>query len=99
MPQSAREKAEQQLKQHKEADHFHPLEGLRFFRRWPQSFLRDLLYTLILSLMFAIAFTLLAYVFVAKIGLSDFPRIFNYNFLLSNVSVSPSGLCSAPWVP
>ena len=85
MPQSAREKAEQQLKKHKEADSFHPLEGLRFFRRWPRSFLRDLIYTLILNLMFAVTFTLLAYVFVAKISLADFPRIFKYNFLLSNV--------------
>ncbi|MBC7623707.1 MAG: histidine kinase [Aeromicrobium sp.] len=85
MPQSAREKAEQQLKQLKETGLFHPLEGLRFFRRWPRSFLRDLIYTLILNLMFAITFTLLAYVFVAKIGPADFPRIFNYNFFLSNV--------------
>ena len=85
MPQSAREKAEQQLKQLKETGLFHPLEGLRFFRRWPRSFLRDLIYTLILNLMFAITFTLLAYVFVAKIGPADFPRIFHYNFFLSNV--------------
>ena len=85
MLQSAREKAEQQLKQHKETDHFHPLEGLHFFRRWPRSFLRDLIYTLILNLMFAVSFTLLAYVFVTKIGIADFPRLFSYNFVLSNL--------------
>ena len=85
MPSSARETAEQQLKQHKENDYFHPLEGLKFFRRWPRSFPRDVIYTLILNSIFALTFTLLAYVFVAKIALADFPRFFYYNFWLSNV--------------
>ena len=85
MPQTAREKAEQQLKQLTESDCFHPLEGLQFFRRWPRSFLRNLIYTLLLNLMFAVAFTLLAYVFVERIGLPDFLPIFANNMVISNV--------------
>ena len=85
MPQSAREKAEQQLEQFTASDYFHPLEGLRFFRRWPRSFLRNLIYTLILNLMFAMAFTLLGYAFVSRIALSDFPQIFGNNIVISNI--------------
>ena len=85
MPQSAREKAELELKQISEPQHFHPLEVMRFFRRWPHSFLRDLIYTLIFNLMFAIGFTLLAYVFIHKLTLGDFPQVFGNNVVISNV--------------
>ena len=85
MPQSARDKAKQQLKHLTESAHFHPLEGIHFFRRWPRSFLRNLIYTLIFNLMFAIAFTLLAYVFNRKIGLAQFPELFGWNIVMSNV--------------
>ncbi len=85
MPQTARHKAEEQLRCHTASEHFHPLEGMQFFRRWPPSFLRNLLYTVILNLMFALAFTLLAYVFVKKIGPADFLPIFGNNLVISNV--------------
>ena len=85
MPQTAREKAEQQLRHLSESAHYHPLEAIRFFRRWPRSFLRSLIYTLIFNLMFAVAFTLLAYVFVRKIELAQFPQIFGENIVISNV--------------
>lgn len=85
MPQTAREKAEQQLRHLTESAHYHPLEAIRFFRRWPRSFLRSLIYTLIFNLMFAVAFTLLAYVFVRKIELAQFPQIFGENIVISNV--------------
>lgn len=85
MPQTAREKARQQLKQLTESDHFHPLEGMQFFRRWPRSFLRNLIYTLILNFMFALIFTLLAYVFVKNIGFAEFPKILGSNMVISNV--------------
>lgn len=85
MPQTAREKAQQQLKQLTESDHFHPLEGMQFFRRWPRSFLRNLIYTLILNFMFALIFTLLAYVFVKNIGFAEFPKILGSNMVISNV--------------
>ena len=85
MPQAARDKAKQQLKHLTETAHFHPLEGIAFFRRWPRSFLRNLIYTFIFSLMFAIAFTLLAYVFNRNVGLVQFPQIFGENMVISNV--------------
>ena len=85
MPQSARDKAKQQLKHLTETAHFHPLEGIHFFRRWPRSFLRNLIYTLIFNLLFAIAFTLLDYVFNRKIGIAQFPQIFGDNMVISNV--------------
>ena len=85
MPQSSREKAEQQLQQQSESDHFHPLEAIDFFRRWPRSYLRNLIYTLIFNLMFAVGFTLLTYVFVRKIGLAQFPTIFGENLVIANV--------------
>ena len=85
MSQSAREKAEQQLKQLTESDHFHPLEAIDFFRRWPRSYLRNLIYTLIFNLLFAIGFTLLAYVFVRNIGIAEFPKIFGEYLVISNV--------------
>lgn len=85
MPQTAREKAEQQLRHLSESAHYHPLEAILFFRRWPRSFLRSLIYTLIFNLMFAVAFTLLAYVFVRKIELAQFPQIFGENIVISNV--------------
>ena len=83
MPTSAHAKAE--LKQLTESDHFHPLESLQFFRRWPSSFLRNLIYTLIFNLMFAIAFTLLTYTLARNIGLADLPKVFGENIVIANV--------------
>lgn len=85
MPQDAREKAEQQLNQSTASEHFHPLEAISLFRRWPRSWVRNFTYTLILNLLFAIGFTLLAYVFVRSIGLADFPGIFGDNLVIANV--------------
>jgi sensor histidine kinase YesM len=85
MPQSAREKAELQLKQFAESDHFHPLEAISFFRRWPRTFLRNLIYTVILNTLFALAFTLLAYVFDRRVSVADFTQIFGNNMVISNV--------------
>ena len=85
MPQSARLKAEEQLIRQTESENFHPLEGMQFFRRWPRSFLRNLIFTVILNLMFALAFTLLAYVFIKKIGLEDFLPILGNNLIIANV--------------
>lgn len=85
MPHSARSKAEAQLKQFQESDHFHPLEAIAFFRRWPRTFLRNLIYTLILSAMFALFFTALAYVFSSRAKLADFPAIFGNNMVISTV--------------
>ncbi len=85
MPQSARLKAEQQLRRQTESENFHPLEGMQFFRRWPRSFLRDLIYTFVLNLMFALTFTLLAYVFSNKLGAKEFLPLFGHNLIISNL--------------
>ena len=85
MPQDAREKADQELNHSIASVHFHPLEAISLFRRWPRSFVRNFTYTLILNLLFAIGFTLLAYVFVRTIGFADFPGIFAENLVISNV--------------
>ena len=85
MPQTARPNTKEQLGHHAESEHFHPLEGMRFFRRWPRSFLRDLIYTLILNLMFAVAFTLLEFVFSRKISVASLLPIFVNNLVISNV--------------
>jgi hypothetical protein len=85
MPQTPREKAALQLKQFQESDHFHPLEAISFFRRWPRTFLRNFIYTLIMNTLFALLFTLLAYVFSTRAKLTDFPEILGNNLIISTV--------------
>ena len=67
----------------------HPLEGIAFFRRWPRSFLRDLLYTIFFNAMFATGFTLIGILASLTSGrqllLSDLPGAFVNNLLISNV--------------
>ena len=84
MPQTQRANAQQQLKDLTESEHFHPLETISFFRRWPRSFVRNLIYTLIFNMMFAIAFTLLAFVFNRRIGLAQLPEVLSENTMISN---------------
>ncbi len=85
MPKSAQEKAKLQLNQMTEADHFHPLEAIAFFRRWPRSLLRNFVYTIIFNILFTIIFTLLAYVMNTDVKVSDFFKILSNNFVISNV--------------
>lgn len=85
MSQAARERAGQQLKESIESDHFHPLEAMSLFRHWPRSTARNIAYTLILNMMFALGFTLLAFVFVRNLKLADFPSIIGENLIISNV--------------
>ena len=56
------------------AKSWHPLELIPLFRRWPRSFLRDVIYTGIWNTLFAIAFTGLALVFDVRVPLSDLLR-------------------------
>jgi sensor histidine kinase YesM len=37
-------------------EHFHPMEIIPFFRRWPQSFARDMIYTFLWSCLFGVIF-------------------------------------------
>ena len=84
MPQTQRANAQQQLKELTESEHFHPLEAISFFRRWPRSFVRNLVYTLIFNMMFAIAFTLLAFVFNRRIGLAQLTEVLSENTMIAN---------------
>lgn len=50
--------AEQRLELETGAAHFHPLETIAYFRRWPRSFLRNVIYTVIFNALFAALFTM-----------------------------------------
>ena len=81
----ARLKAEREIASLVESDHFHPLEAIAFFRRWPRSLARNFIYTLIFSAMFAVGFTILAV--VMSDGLDSFDRLwraFKNNMIISN---------------
>ena len=58
----------------------HPLEMIPFFRRWPRSFPRDTLYTVIWNTLFAIAFTLFALIFDPRAPLWP---VFSTNFVFA----------------
>jgi signal transduction histidine kinase len=81
----ARLKAEREINSLTESEHFHPLEAIAFFRRWPRSILRNLIYTLIFNAMFAVAFTILGVVMSDKIdSFGQLVRAFSNNMLISN---------------
>ena len=86
MNKTARSKAEDALESFANGEHFHPLEMIHFFRRWPRSFVRNLAYTLILNALFSLAFTLLAFIFndPAKIW-PKLGEIIQQNLLIANV--------------
>ncbi|MFM7293556.1 MAG: sensor histidine kinase [Burkholderiales bacterium] len=67
-----------------EGAHFHPLEAITFFRRWPRSFLRNVLYTVIFNALFAIAFTLLAFADGRPIPMELAGKILVNNLIISN---------------
>jgi sensor histidine kinase YesM len=82
----ARRVAEAELERFTATTHFHPLELFAVFRRWPRSFLRNLIYTLILNAMFALAFTLLAFVFHDPGRLwRQLPALVGDNLIIANV--------------
>ncbi len=83
---SARSKAEEALDSFTSGEHFHPLEMIHFFRQWPRSIVRNLIYTLILNALFALAFTLLAFIFDSPEKLwPKLGEIIQQNLLISNV--------------
>jgi sensor histidine kinase YesM len=82
---NARLKAEHEISSLTESEHFHPLEAIAFFRRWPRSFLRNFIYTLIFNAMFAVAFTTFSIVMSDKIdSFSQLARAFGNNMIISN---------------
>lgn len=81
----ARLKAEREINSLTDSEHFHPLEAIAFFRRWPRSILRNFIYTLIFNAMFAVAFTILGVVMSDKIdSFGQLVRAFSNNMLISN---------------
>jgi sensor histidine kinase YesM len=68
-----------------EGQHFHPLEAISFFRRWPRSFLRNVIYTLIFNAMFAVGFLLLGLMFTRVQSASQVWSALGNNLVLSNV--------------
>ena len=53
----------------------HPLEVFPWFRRWPQSLGRDLVYTFIFNLLFAAGFALFGLIFTGRANLERFLEI------------------------
>lgn len=63
-------------------EHFHPLEVIPLFRRWPRSALRDLIYTFVWSSFFGVGFYMLA---TLRDGSMQSLRTFSIYMLISNV--------------
>jgi sensor histidine kinase YesM len=81
----ARLKAEREISSLTDSEHFHPLEVITFFRRWPRSIFRNFIYTLIFNAMFAVAFTILGVVMSDKIdSFGQLARAFGNNMIISN---------------
>jgi signal transduction histidine kinase len=81
----ARLKAEREISSITESEHFHPLEVIAFFRRWPRSFLRNLIYSLIFNAMFAVAFTMFGVIMSDSIdSFSHLLRAFGNNMIIAN---------------
>ena len=63
------------------AAHFHPLEVIPWFRRYPHSFGRDFLYTFIWSTLLALIFALIGTMFSGKMNVA----ILRSYFVISNI--------------
>jgi signal transduction histidine kinase len=89
-PDLARVKeAERRLQISAQAEHFHPLEVFEVFRRWPRSFVRNFVYTLLLNACFAVLFMsigLLGSLLSGRtVSLDRLADNFGTNFIISNV--------------
>ncbi len=85
MSQQAILAARQKLALDIEGEHFHPLEAIRFFRRWPRSLARNIIFTLIFNTMFALAFLVIGMMFTRIDSASQLLTGFSRNLLISNV--------------
>jgi sensor histidine kinase YesM len=83
--QEAARAAASKLKSDVEKQDFHPLEAFGFFRRWEQSFIRDVIYTLIFNLMFAVFFTVMGLMSIRVNSVAQVLSIFGNNLIISNV--------------
>ncbi len=82
-------RAEQKLQLEAGAAHFHPLESIAYFRKWPRSFLRNFVYTIIFNAMFAAGFTLIGVLGILTSGrtlsAAGLIETIGGNLLISNV--------------
>ncbi|MCA3057150.1 MAG: sensor histidine kinase [Rhodocyclaceae bacterium] len=83
-PEAARA-AVAKLKFDIEGQNFHPLEVFPLFRRWPRSFVRNLVYTLVFNAMFAVFFTTMELISVRVKSVDQVLSIFGNNLVISNV--------------
>ena len=77
--------AQEKLNCDVEGEHYHPLEAISFFRRWPRSFTRNFIYTLIFNTMFAFAFLFMGVLFERVGSASQLLDAFGRNLLISNI--------------
>jgi signal transduction histidine kinase len=86
---AAIERASAHIRADAESQHFHPLEVIPFFRRWPRTFWRNFVYTLILNLGFAALFTFLSLFSLLTssrpVDLLKLLNVFGWNLIISNV--------------
>jgi sensor histidine kinase YesM len=83
-PEAARA-AVAKLKFDIEGQNFHPLEVFPLFRRWPRSFVRNLVYTLIFNAMFGVFFTGMELISMRVKSVDQVLSIFGNNLVISNV--------------
>jgi sensor histidine kinase YesM len=85
MSKQAIDTAQRKLALDIEGDHFHPLEAIRFFRRWPRSLARNIIYTLLFNALFALGFTLIG-LLNSRVGTaSALLEVIGSNLLISNL--------------
>ena len=77
--------AQKELELHIEGDHFHPLEAIALFRRWPRSFVRNIIYTFIFNACFAVGFLILGLMFARVDSLAQLADAFGRNLVISNI--------------
>ena len=77
--------AQKELALHIEGDHFHPLEAIAFFRRWPRGFVRNIIYTFIFNACFAMGFFILGLMFSRVDSLAQVANAFGRNLVISNI--------------
>ncbi len=68
-----------------EGQDFHPLEAIPLFRRWPRSFVRNLVYTLLFNALFALFFTMIGLLSTRVKSVDQLWSLFSHNLLISNM--------------
>lgn len=68
-----------------EGQDFHPLEVIPLFRRWPRSFVRNLVYTLIFNAMFAAFFTMMGMLSTRVKSVDQLWSLFGHNLVIGNI--------------